>query len=145
MRWYRNLYLGDNAKKAKYKVLPDNTYELVEKGKRGNDIILTIDINLQKALEDILSYEVMKTKEDKNTEYYNRSYVVIEDPKTGEILAMSGKQVIQNESGSYEIVDTTSGIITSSVTPGSIVKGASMSVGYKYGAIKILRHKLKNH
>lgn len=131
---YENYLKGE---KAKYKVLPDNTYELVEKGKRGNDIILTIDINLQKALEDILSYEVMKAKGDKNTEYYNRSYVVIEDPKTGEILAMSGKQVIQNESGGYEIIDTTSGIITSSVTPGSIVKGASMSVGYKYGAIKI--------
>ena len=79
---YENYLKGE---KAKYKVLPDNTYELVEKGKRGNDIILTIDINLQKALEDILSYEVMKAKDDKNTEYYNRSYVVIEDPKTGEI------------------------------------------------------------
>lgn len=131
---YENYLKGE---KAKYRVLSDNTYEIVEKGKRGKDIVLSIDINLQMALEDILTNEVLKAKSEKNTEYYNRSYVVVEDPNTGEILAMAGKQVVQNEIGEYEVVDTTSGIITSSVTPGSIVKGASMSVGYKYGAIEI--------
>lgn len=131
---YENYLKGT---KAKYQLSSDNTYELIEKGKRGNDIVLSIDINLQKELENILTSEVLKAKKEKNTEYYNRSYVVIQNPKTGEILAMSGKQVITNPDGSLAIVDTTSGIITSSVTPGSIVKGASMSVGYKYGAIQI--------
>ena len=34
--------------KATYRLLSDNSYELVSEGKRGNDIVLTIDINLQK-------------------------------------------------------------------------------------------------
>lgn len=36
------------GEKAKYKLNSDNSYELVSEGKRGNDIVLTIDINLQK-------------------------------------------------------------------------------------------------
>lgn len=125
------------GKKPVYKLAKDNSYELVESGSRGNDIVLTIDINVQKEVENILKNQVLNAKSDKNTEYYNRSFVIISDPKTGEILAMSGKQVLKNDDGSLYIVDYTPGIVTLPVTPGSIVKGASMSVGYKYGAIDI--------
>ena len=119
-----------------YKIV-NNNYELLHQGKRGNDIVLTIDIDLQKYLESVLSEEVMRAKQEPNTKYYNRSFAVIADPNTGEILAMSGKQVRKNNVGKYEIVDYTPGVVTLPVTPGSIVKGASMLVGYKYGAIDI--------
>ena len=33
--------------------LNDNSYELVSEGKRGNDIVLTIDIELQKYVDDL--------------------------------------------------------------------------------------------
>ena len=131
---YENYLKGT---KAIYKVLSDNTYELVSEGKRGNDIVLTIDINLQKYLEEVLTSEVMSAKGEVNTEYYNRSFAVVSDPNTGEILAMGGKQIREREDGSRYIVDYTPGIVTLPVTPGSIVKGASMLVGYKYGAINI--------
>ena len=131
---YENYLKGT---KAIYKVLPDNTYELVSEGKRGNDIVLTIDINLQKYLEEVLTSEVMNAKGEVNTEYYNRSFAIVSDPNTGEILAMGGKQIREREDGSRYIVDYTPGIVTLPVTPGSIVKGASMLVGYKYGAINI--------
>lgn len=123
--------------KATYRLLSDNSYELVSEGKRGNDIVLTIDINLQKYLEEVLSYEVMNAKGEAGTKYYNRSFAVIADPNTGEILAMSGKQVSERENGEKYIIDYTPGIVTLPVTPGSVVKGASMMVGYKYGAIDI--------
>ena len=131
---YENYLKGT---KAKYKVKSSNNYELVKEGKRGNDIVLTIDINLQKYLEDTLSREVLATKGEINTQYYNRSFAVVANPKTGEILAMAGKQAKRDDNGGYHIVDYTPGLITTSVTPGSIVKGASMLVGYKYGAISI--------
>jgi cell division protein FtsI/penicillin-binding protein 2 len=122
--------------KPKYKLLPDNNYELISEGKRGNDIVLTIDIKLQQEIEKILEEEVMNTKSESNTEYYNRSFVVIMNPKTGEILAMAGKQVL-NVNGSLKVYDYTPGIITSPVTAGSIVKGASIMVGYDTGVIEI--------
>lgn len=123
--------------KATYKLLSDNSYELLSEGKRGNDIVLTIDINLQKYLEEVLTEEVLAAKNEAGTKYYNRSFAIISDPNTGEILAMGGKQVLENENGERYVVDYTPGIVTLPVTPGSVVKGASMMVGYKYGAIDI--------
>ena len=122
--------------KAKYKV-KNGTYELISDGKRGNDLVLTIDINLQKYLEDTLSREVLATKSEINTQYYDHSFAIIADPRNGEILAMAGKQLKRDDKGNYYVTDYTPGIITTSVTPGSIVKGASILVGYKYGAISI--------
>lgn len=123
--------------KATYKLLSDNSYELLSEGKRGNDIVLTIDINLQKYLEEVLTEEVLAAKNEAGTKYYNRSFAIISDPNSGEILAMGGKQVLENENGERYVVDYTPGIVTLPVTPGSVVKGASMMVGYKYGAIDI--------
>ncbi len=125
------------GEKATYRLNSDNSYELVSPGKRGNDIVLTIDINLQQSVEDILKEEVYNAKGEVNTDYYNRSFVIVSDPKTGEVLAMAGKQVLFNDDGSKYIVDYTPGVFTLPVTPGSIVKGASIAVGYKYGAIDI--------
>ena len=118
--------------KGKYELL--NSYELkeIKSGKRGNDIVLTIDINLQRELENILSEEVRRAKSEANTNYYDHSSVIIQDPNTGEILAMSSKKIVGDK-----IVDNTESIITNAITPGSVVKGASMLVGYNTGAIKI--------
>jgi len=123
--------------KATYQVNADGSYTELTKGTRGNDIVLTIDIELQQAVEQILEEELIATKKEKNTQYFDKSYVIINDPKTGEILAMAGKQIVVNDDGSYSIYDYTPGVITGSVTPGSIVKGASHIVGYNTGALKI--------
>ncbi|MDD4036528.1 MAG: penicillin-binding protein 2 [Bacilli bacterium] len=137
-RQYEDILRG---KKAKYKLLSDNNYQLIEEGKRGNDIVLSIDIKLQQEIEKILAEEVLKTKKEPNTEYYNRSFVIITHPKTGEILAMSGKQVIKNnldnDEGEYRIIDYTPGITTSPVVVGSVIKGASILLGYKENVIDI--------
>ena len=131
---YEDLLKG---KKNKYQVMSDGSYKLLEEGKRGNDIVLTIDIELQQDLEEILHEEVLNTKKEANTEYYNGSFVIISNPKTGEILAMAGKQLKQNEDGSYSVIDFTSGITQSTAVMGSVVKGASHIVGYNTGALKI--------
>lgn len=125
------------GKKATYQVNNDGTFTSITKGSRGNDIVLTIDINLQKAVEEIIEEELITAKNERYTEYFDKSYVIINDPKTGEILAMAGKQIVKNDEGSYTILDYTPGVITSSVTPGSIVKGASHIVGYNTGSLKI--------
>jgi len=125
------------GKKATYQVNEDGSYTELTKGSRGSDIVLTIDINLQKEVEEILEEELIRAKGEAYTDYFDKSYVIINDPNTGEILAMAGKQIVENEDGSYNIYDYTPGVITSSVTPGSIVKGASHIVGYNTGALKI--------
>ena len=123
--------------KATYQVNDDGSYTELTKGIRGNDIVLTIDIELQKEIEKILEEELIITKNEKHTDYFDKSYVIVNDPKTGEILAMAGKQITKKEDGSYKIYDYTPGVITASVTPGSVVKGASHIVGYNTGALEI--------
>ena len=104
--------------------------------KRGNDIVLTIDINLQQKVEEILKKELLRAKGEANTNFFNRSYVVIQQPETGEILAISGMQIIKTGE-EYTYVDVTSGTLTDPMTPGSVVKGGSMLVGYNTESIKI--------
>ena len=110
--------------------------KLVKKGSRGNDIVLSIDINLQLELEKVIEEELIKAKKEANTAYYDHTSVVITDPKTGEILAMASKQITSTSDG-YKISDYTTNILTGSDTSGSVVKGASMLVGYKTGNLKI--------
>ena len=115
-----------------YEVVSSHETKLIKEGSRGKDIVLTIDMNLQKEVEKIVEEEMRKAKTEPNTEYYDHSSVVIQDPRTGEILAMVGKKIVNDE-----IVDNTVSILTSPVTPGSVVKGASMLVGYNTGSVKI--------
>ena len=117
--------------KDKY-VVNDGVKVLVEEGKKGNDIYLTIDINLQLAVEEIMKQEMIKAKNEPNSEYYDHSFVIISDPKSGEILAMAGKK-INKVGGEYKIYDYAAGITTSPVTVGSVIKGASHIVGYNTG------------
>ncbi len=121
--------------KAIYKTINSHELELVSEGKRGNDIVLTIDIDLQQQLEAILNEEILSTKGQPNTEYYKRSYAVIQDPNTGEILAMTGREAVSDGNGGYKTIDCTTGIMTDPMTDGSVVKGASMLVGFNTGAI----------
>ena len=111
-----------------------NTYEkkLIKEGTRGKDIVLTIDINLQKEVERILEEQIRNAKNEPNTEYYDHSSVVIQDPRTGEILAMASKRLVNGE-----IRDNINSILMQPITPGSVVKGASILVGYNTGAIHI--------
>ncbi len=125
-----------HGKKDVYQVMNRHELKLLEEGTRGNDIVLSIDIHLQQEVERILGEQILRAKGEPNTNYYNHSFVIIQEPNTGEILAMAGKQVV-NMDGHYEIRDYSPSLLTSPMTPGSVVKGASMLVGYNEGAVQI--------
>lgn len=124
------------GKKNTYQILSNGEYQLIQEGNRGNDIVLTIDIDLQQMVEKVLEEQLLIAKKSPNTKYYNRSFVVITDPNTGDILAMAGKQIIE-KNGEYLFYDYTPGVVTSPVVVGSVIKGASHIVGYNTGALKI--------
>ena len=94
------------GEKAIYEVVNSHETKLVKEGSRGKDIVLSIDINLQKEVEQILAEQVKKTKGEPNTDYYDHSSVIIQEPSTGEILAMSSKKIVKGE-----IVDNTLSLI----------------------------------
>ena len=128
LEYYYDDYL--KGEKSIYKSIEGKLTE-IKKEKQGNDLVLTIDINLQKSLEEIIDNEIKKAKDEPNTEYFNKVFALICNTD-GEILAMVARIIIDGN-----IYDYTSYFVTSSVTVGSVIKGASISVGYKYGVIDI--------
>jgi uncharacterized protein yqgF len=122
--------------KAKYKKVASNKLVLLEDAKRGNDIVLSIDINLQKEVDSIIDRELIRAKGEANTEYLSKTYAIIQQPSTGEVLAISGREVIK-QNQEYITYDITPYSLTDPMTPGSVIKGASMLVGYNTGAIQI--------
>ena len=119
------------GEKEVYKVLNDEKI-LVKDGKVGNDLYLSVDINIQKMVDEILEREIKLAKNSINTKYFDRSYVTISDPNNGSVLAISGK--MYQEGGVY---DYNVGAITDTMVSGSVVKGASILVGYNEGVLKI--------
>lgn len=130
---YEELLKGE---KAIYKVEDDNSLTLVKEGKKGTDIMLSIDIDLQRKIDSMLEVELKRAKNEANTEFFNTSYVVIQNPTTGEIMSISGKKLVK-EKGVYKAYDIPENAILTTVTPGSVVKGASIMVGYTTKVIDI--------
>ena len=111
--------------------------EVISPGQRGQDLVLTIDMDLQLATEKIIEDQLLAKKRMGSTPFLDRAFVVLLDPKTGEILTMAGKQYARNsETGKYEMNDFALGNITTSYTMGSSVKGATILTGYQEGAIQ---------
>lgn len=121
-----------HGEKSLYEVVNSHETKLIKEGSRGRDIVLSIDIELQQEIEKIISEHVIRAKGEPNTTYYDHSSVIIQDPNTGEILAMASKKLVNGK-----IVDNITSVLTSPITPGSVVKGASMLVGYNTGVIDI--------
>lgn len=119
--------------RAIYQVGEDNTTTLIQDEIPGQDLTLSIDLSIQEKLESIIKSNLEKSKAMANTKYFNSSYALISDPKTFQILALSGKKILDNN----EFQDITLDIFNNGFTVGSVVKGASHTVGYINNAISI--------
>ncbi len=130
-----------HGQKAKVKNVTDKSgkvlsTEVVSDGKRGKDLILTVDMELQQQVDKIIEEEMWSAKSKPNTALMDRAFVVVMNPHTGEILSLAGKQIGKDKDGKTIMKDYASGNFTSSYNVGSAVKGATILTGYQTGAIK---------
>ena len=121
------------GEKAKYLVNSDNTLTLVEEEQRGNDLVLSIDIDIQMKAEEIIKDKILLGKKYPNTDYYKDSYALVSDPLTGQIIAMAGIRLNSDDTWSDISLNT----INKSFTIGSAVKGATIAVGYQNNLIEM--------
>lgn len=121
------------GEKSIYEIGKNNSLVLKKEEKKGHDVVLSIDIEKQVEIENILQEKIIKAKKEANTKFYKESYIVISNPNNGAIEVMAGKRILNNDSWQ----DVTSNIINDSFTVGSVVKGASIAVGYKNNIIDI--------
>lgn len=129
---YEKFLMGKNEI---YKLSASGVKTIVNEAENGNDIMLSIDIDLQLEIENIIFENIIKAKNEPNTRLYNKSFVIISDSTTGEILASAGIGAIKSGTEWYK-TDHISDLVNYSIVPGSVVKGASHLVGYETGAIK---------
>ncbi len=127
-------YVYDDYLKGEKEVYKLENGDLIKikDGKSGNDLYLTIDLNIQKLVDNNLEEELRIAKRSINTKFLDRSYVTISNPSNGDILAVSGK-VYQNSI----MQDYNLGAIMDTMVSGSVVKGASILVGYNEGKLRI--------
>ncbi|WP_261129480.1 penicillin-binding protein 2 [Bacillus sp. Marseille-Q3570] len=101
-------------------------------GSRGHDLTLTIDMELQKRVEEIVEKEILDARNKyTSNNRLNSSYVVMANPQTGEIYSMVGKVL---EDGKFK--DAPFGNVYNQYPMGSTVKAATVLTGYKTGVIQ---------
>ncbi|PEP04770.1 peptidoglycan D,D-transpeptidase FtsI family protein [Bacillus wiedmannii] len=106
--------------------------EIVSEGKSGKNLTLTIDMELQKKVEESIE-KILKTYKGSES-MLNRAFVVMMNPKNGQVLSMAGKRLVEKD-GKTEVEDYALGTMTSSYELGSTVKGATVLTGFETKAI----------
>ena len=101
-------------------------------GKAGSNLVMTIDTEFQKKIEDI----VTKAVEGLTDSTADRVYVVAMNPKSGDILGITGKKKKYNDNYFVTgIEDDALGAINGAFGMGSAVKAATVLSGYMDGVI----------
>ncbi|MBY6036469.1 penicillin-binding protein 2 [Fictibacillus nanhaiensis] len=100
-------------------------------GQRGKDIVLTLDMELQFKLEQILEEEILKAKPLPGNDLLKSAYIVMMNPNTGAIRGIAGKKY---EKGKF--INDSYGALFNSYEMGSTVKGATVLSGLHKGLIK---------
>lgn len=103
-------------------------------GKGGSNLVLTIDTEFQKKIEEIAK----KSVEEMTDPAADRVYIVVMNPKNGDILGITGKKKkFDANFNSTGVEDDALGAINNSFGMGSVVKLATVLSGYMDGAITL--------
>ena len=119
--------------KSEFKIDPTTGESIpIVKGEKGHDLILTINLKLQKQVEAVIEEQWNSIKNQANREYMHGIDYVLSDPQTGNILAIVGLR--QDADGNT--YNDPSAVMLEAFTVGSVVKGATVYAGLQEGAIK---------
>lgn len=100
-------------------------------GKKGYDLTLTIDIELQQKIDQIIIDTIEAEKDNKYRKNFKEAYITLMNPQNGEIYAMSGQ--VKQEDGSY--LPYASANYLSAFPDGSVVKLATLFMGLNEGVV----------
>ncbi len=107
--------------------------EVTRSAQKGNDLILTFDIELQEKLDQTLKTVLEREGGTEGREEFDSLFTCMMDPNTGDVLAMSGYTM---DLDSKKLTYFASGNYVSLVNPGSCIKGATIYMGQTEGVVK---------
>ncbi|MBC6307991.1 penicillin-binding protein 2 [Listeria sp. FSL L7-1582] len=130
---YESVLAGQKSKSNSVLDSSGNIIETVEKyeGSKGKDLVLSVDVELQKKVEEILRKNIKLAKSYGGSDLLDRAFVVAMDPYTGQVLSLAGQKI--EDTGKFE--DYSLGSFTTAYNMGSAVKGATVLSGIMDGAI----------
>ena len=108
-------------------------FSTIVEGKKGYDIKLSIDINLQNKIDNIIKDALTEAKSNPYRKDFKQAFISMMNPQTGEIIAMSGQQI--NDDGTF--IPFASGNYLQSFLPGSTVKPGVLYMGLNEGVVQI--------
>ncbi|MDD5547352.1 MAG: penicillin-binding protein 2 [Candidatus Pacebacteria bacterium] len=101
--------------------------DTVENSNPGEEIVLTIDLNIQTKAQEVLSALVEKYNAESGT-------IIVQDPYTGKILAMENAPSFDpNNYADFKLKDFMNPAVQSIYEPGSVFKLVTMSAGIDSG------------
>lgn len=106
--------------------------KVTQQQKQGDSLKLTINLDFQNGVDDILNNELNKMLADGFGQYNTGAYAVVMDAKTGGILAMSG---LDRDPNTGKLTKNTMATFQNAFPPGSVVKPATLTAGWNAGAI----------
>ncbi|GGE29910.1 penicillin-binding protein PBP2B [Streptococcus himalayensis] len=106
--------------------------DTIAEGEKGSNIKLSIDLDFQNGVEEILKKHLTSEIAAGNATYSEGVYAVAMNPTTGAVLAMAG---MKHDLEKGDVRPDALGSITNVFVPGSVVKGATLSAGWEHGAI----------
>ncbi|MGX7023341.1 penicillin-binding transpeptidase domain-containing protein [Vagococcus hydrophili] len=104
----------------------------VKPGEKGDNLVLTIDLEFQKKVEEILESNYQSLINSGKAQYSDGAYVVVTEPSTGNVLSMVG---LNKDPETGELVDDALGTYKKAYEPGSSIKAATIMSGYENGII----------
>ena len=107
--------------------------EVIRQARKGNDIYLSIDIDLQQSLDTTLKAVLQENGGTERRENFYSLFMCMMDPYTGEVIALSGYQM---DPDTRQMTYFASGNYMSLVNPGSSIKGATVYMGLSEGVIQ---------
>lgn len=125
---YENNLRGQNGE---IEFIINNQQEIVKQNvlkqpKSGDNLKLTIDINFQDKLNDLVKKFATQLATSNPTS--EGAYVVVMNPETGAVIGLAG-YATNPKTG--KITDDTLGTINKAFIPGSVVKPATITSGYQ--------------
>lgn len=107
-------------------------FTTIQEGKKGYDMQLTIDMQLQQKIDEIIQKNLTAAKSNPYRKDFKQAFITLMNPQNGDIIAMSGQQI--QDDGSF--IPFSSGNYLQSFLPGSTVKPAVLYMGQNEGAVK---------
>ncbi|MFS1663547.1 penicillin-binding transpeptidase domain-containing protein [Streptococcus sp. zg-JUN1979] len=102
--------------------------DITKQGSAGDSLKLTIDLNFENQVQSILEQYYNADIANGQAVYSDGIYAVAIEPSTGKVLALAGlKHDVGSPTASRDILGTINNVFT----PGSVVKGATLSAGWQ--------------